>query len=257
MNAPRMTIAELAAFLNSRDELSPEETAQIKADRRRGAAVLLGRFMRKKEARLKEKMRLRKMLIEEKKLWDQGYRYIAGVDEAGRGPLAGPVVAAAVIFSPGVVIAGLNDSKQLSAKIREKLFELIIIRAEAYGIGSATRAEIDRLNIHVASMLAMRRALERLCFPPDYVLVDGFSIAGCPFRQKAVKGGDARSLSVAAASILAKVTRDRIMTDLNDRYPVYRFDQNKGYGTFEHRQAILKYGSCIEHRRSFRLTDTD
>lgn len=257
MNLTEMTLAELAGFLNSREELSPEEVAVIKADRRHGAALLLSRFLRKKEARLKEEMRIQKMLVEEKNLWDQGYRNIAGVDEAGRGPLAGPVVAAAVILSPGAIITGLNDSKQLSAKFREKLFETIIIEAEAYGIGSATREEIDQMNIHAASMLAMRRALKRLHLSPDYILVDGFHIKDCAFSQKAIKGGDTLSLSVAAASILAKVTRDRILADLHNQYPVYGFDQNKGYGTFQHRQAILRYGPCFEHRRSFRLTDSD
>ena len=255
MSFDKMTIRELTAHLERREELSPEEIAALKDDGRRGAADLLARFQRRKEAGLKEEARLQKMLVEEKKLWEQGYKSVAGVDEAGRGPLAGPVLAAAVVFSPVTVIQGLNDSKQLSASTREKLFELIIQESETYGIGSATREEIDRLNIHAASMLAMKRALERLSFSPDIVLVDGFPIVHCPFRQKAIKGGDTLSLSIAAASVLAKVARDKIMADLHDRYPHYGFNRNMGYGTLEHRQALAKHGPCSEHRQSFRLTD--
>lgn len=255
MSFDNMTITELAAYLERREELSPEEIAALKDDRRRGAADLLARFQRRKEAGLKEEARLQKMLVEEKKLWLQGYTSVAGVDEAGRGPLAGPVLAAAVVFSPVTVIQGLNDSKQLSALAREKLFELIIQESETYGIGSATREEIDRLNIHAASMLAMRRALERLNATPDIVLVDGFPIAHCPFRQKAIKSGDTLSLSIAAASVLAKVARDKIMADLHDRYPHYGFNRNMGYGTLEHRQALAKHGPCSEHRQSFRLNE--
>lgn len=255
MTFDKMTIAELSAYLSSREELSPEEVDLLEADRRRGATDLLRRYQRRNETRLKEADRLQKMLAEEYILWSQGYKAVAGVDEAGRGPLAGPVVAAAVIFSPGKVINYLNDSKQLSAHLREKLFELIIQEAEAYGIGSASREEIDRINIHGASLLAMRRALERLRLLPDFVLVDGFTIAQCSFKQKAIKGGDTLSLSIAAASVLAKVARDKIMTDLHLSYPCYNFNRNKGYGTFEHRQAISKHGPCPEHRRSFRLID--
>lgn len=251
----RMTIAELAAYLDCREDLSPEDIALLEADRRRGAAVLLKRFLRRKETCLKEDIRLQKMLAEEKILWERGYKAVAGVDEAGRGPLAGPVVAAAVILSPGQVINRLNDSKQLSAAMREKLFEFIIQQAEAYGIGSASRDEIDRFNIHRASLLAMRRALDRLRLVPDFVLVDGFPITDCPYRQKAIKGGDTLSLSIAAASVLAKVARDKIMTDLHVRFPHYGFDRNKGYGTIDHRRAISKHGPCPEHRCSFRLTD--
>lgn len=193
------------------------------------------------------------MLFEEKILWSRGYRYIAGLDEAGRGPLAGPVMAAAVVFKPGITIDGLNDSKKLAAAKREALFEKIITQAEAYGIGSATRAEIDRYNIHRASMMAMKRALEKLAVKPDYLLVDGFSITNYPLEQKALTGGDSLSLSIAAASVLAKVTRDKIMLNLHDLYPQYNFMQNKGYGTLEHRQAIYSHGPCPEHRTSFTL----
>jgi len=232
-----MTIAEIATFLQDSEKLSPEERALLEADSRRGVTNLINRYYHRQEACLKEEQRLQKMLIEEQKLWKHGFQYIAGVDEAGRGPLAGPVVAAAVVFRPGTTIKGLNDSKQLSAALREKIFEIIIQEAEAYGIGSASREEIDRLRPK-----------------PDFVLVDGFPIADCPFRQKALRGGDTISLSIAAASVLAKVTRDQMMTALHERYPDYGFDRHMGYGTLEHRNALNEHGPCPAHRKSFRLS---
>lgn len=252
MDLQKMTISELKVYLNRKKELSREEIDLLKSDRRRGAAELLNSYTRKLEARKREEKRLSEMLVEEKTLRQRGYEAIAGVDEAGRGPLAGPVVAAAVILKPEVMIGNLNDSKQLSARAREELFEEVVINAFAYGIAGASREEIDRLNIHAASMLAMTRALDRLSMDPDFVLVDGFPIRDCPFEQKAIKGGDGLSMTIAAASILAKVSRDRIMVDLHREFPRYGFDRNMGYGTADHREAISKYGPCPAHRRSFR-----
>lgn len=253
MNFERMTIAELSAYLEVRESLHPDEEELLKKDPRRGVAILLERFYRRLEARLQESKRLHKMLSLERELWQSGFKQVAGVDEAGRGPLAGPVVAAAVILKPDVKISLLNDSKQLSSATREMLFEKIIINALGYAIGSASREEIDRINIHAASMLAMRRALEALPVEPDYVLVDGFQLKECPFKQKAIKNGDFLSQSIAAASILAKVTRDKIMAGLHRQYPAYGFERNMGYGTEEHRRALSRYGPCPAHRRSFRL----
>jgi len=248
-----MSIAELKAFLDQNGELNAEQEKILEADRRRGVAELIKRYNRKKEALKKEEDRLRGMLAEERILEERGYQAVAGVDEAGRGPLAGPVIAAAVILKPGVVIDDLNDSKQLSARARVEIFESIVFNALSYGIGSASREEIDRINIHAASMLAMRRALERLSIKPDFVLADGYPIRDCPYEQKAIKGGDALSMSIAAASVLAKVSRDRIMVGLHEKYPHYGFDRNMGYGTTSHREAISEYGPCPAHRRSFRL----
>jgi len=248
-----MTIAELKAYLDGKEELSPEEEEKLKADHRRGAAALLRNFNREKEIYRQEEVRLKKMLSEEDHLRNKGYEAIAGVDEAGRGPLAGPVIAAAVILDPAILIRNLNDSKQLSSAAREKIFDQIVFNALSYGIGSASREEIDQINIHAASMIAMRRALEKLAIKPDYVLVDGFFIRDCPYQQKAIKGGDTLSMSIAAASVLAKVSRDKIMLNLHREYPQYGFDRNMGYGTAEHRQAISSYGPCPLHRRSFRL----
>lgn len=252
MDFQNMTIAQIKAYLQDRGVLSLEEKELLKEDRRRGTIELLNRYNRKQELWELEQQRLRRMLSEEEMLGMQGYEKVAGVDEAGRGPLAGPVIAAAVILKPGTLIKDLKDSKKLSARSRENIFEQIIFNALSYGIGAASRQEIDRFNIHAASMLAMRRALARLSLLPDYVLVDGFPIRDCPFEQKAIKGGDNLSMSIAAASVLAKVSRDRIMLDLHHKYPRYGFDRNRGYGTADHKVCISRYGPCPAHRRSFR-----
>ena len=174
----------------------------------------------------------------------EGYTAVCGTDEAGRGPLAGPVCAAAVILPDGLYIEGLNDSKKLTEKKREKLFEIIKSEAVSYGIAYATAAEIDELNILNAALLAMRRA---------FVLVDGNQTRGFTIPAKAVVKGDAVSPSIAAASILAKVSRDRSCLELDAKYPEYGFAKHKGYPTKEHYEAIKKYGITPDHRRSFRL----
>lgn len=251
MDFKTMTISELEHHLADKEELTMAEENMLQEDNRKGAARLLGRYMKRKQMQLLETSRLEKMLEQEKIIWQQGFSLIAGIDEAGRGPLAGPVVAAAVIFEPGTLIEGINDSKLLAAAKREELFEEIITSAVDYGIGSASRDEIDRLNIHAASMLAMKRAVERLNLEPDYLLVDGFTIPRYPLKQKALTSGDKRSMSIAAASILAKVTRDKIMFNLHNLYPQYGFNSNKGYGTLAHKQALIECGPCPEHRVSF------
>lgn len=249
-----MTISELSLFLARKEELSQAELEALHNDKRRGTKELLTRFARQRAAQASETERLNRMLIEERILRQQGFKLIAGVDEAGRGPLAGPVVAAAVILAPGTVIRHLNDSKQLTAARRGRLFEEIVFEAEAYGLGSATCEEIDKLNIHAASLLAMERAIAKMALIPDFILIDGYPLKNCGCGQKALTGGDARSLSIAAASVLAKVTRDNMMLYLHEKYPLYGFNQHKGYGTREHRRAIAAYGPCPEHRQSFRLT---
>jgi len=179
---------------------------------------------------------------------------LAGVDEAGRGPLAGPVVAAAVILDlRGSPIDGVNDSKKLTAAKRESLFDVIINTAEAYGVGVAGHEEIDEINILQATFLAMRRALEGIGDRYDILLVDGNQyIAGLPReRQKTIVGGDAKSASIAAASIVAKVTRDRMMDGYHERYPQYDFAKHKGYGTKRHVEMIKRHGLCEIHRKSF------
>ena len=184
---------------------------------------------------------------------ENGFAVVCGTDEAGRGPLAGRVYAAAVILPDGLYIEGLNDSKKLTEKKREKLFEIIKSEALSYGIAYATAAEIDELNILNASLLAMRRAIDMLDPKPDFVLVDGNQTRGFTIPAKAVVKGDAVSPSIAAASILAKVSRDRSCLELDAKYPEYGFAKHKGYPTKEHYEAIKKYGITPDHRRSFRL----
>ncbi len=176
---------------------------------------------------------------------------VAGVDEAGRGPLAGPVVAAAVIFRDGVVIEGVRDSKQLSAARRETLAALIRERAAAFALGTAEVAEIDALNILRASLLAMSRAVTALQIAPQRVLVDGNHLPELSCEARAVVGGDRRIAVVSAASILAKVARDAIMAELDRHYPQYGFARHKGYPTQAHREALKQHGPCPVHRRSF------
>ncbi|MBW6463573.1 MAG: ribonuclease HII [Firmicutes bacterium] len=257
LSPDKMTIAELALYIDQADNLTPEIEEALIKDTRIGAATLLERHRKRQERRANETARLEKMLAYEKQLWEKGFKAIAGIDEAGRGPLAGPVVAAAVVFSPGTLIDNLNDSKQLSAARRGSLYEEIILNAKAYGIGSASREEIDHLNIHQATFLAMKRALAKLPDEPDFILVDGFTMPESPWRQKAIKSGDALSLSIAAASVLAKVTRDTMMLKLHEEYPQYGFNRNKGYGTADHCAALNKYGPCPAHRVSFRLKFDD
>ena len=176
---------------------------------------------------------------------------VAGVDEAGRGPLAGPVVAAAVILDDTQPIAGLADSKVLTAARRERLFDEIRAKALCCSIGLASVEDIERLNILHATMLAMRRAVEGLRLKPVKVLVDGNRLPPLDILSEAIVGGDAKVASISAASILAKVHRDRLCQELHERYPVYGFASHKGYGTAEHLQALREHGPCPEHRRSF------
>lgn len=181
----------------------------------------------------------------------KGFTVVCGTDEAGRGPLAGPVVAAAVILPPGLELPYLNDSKKLSEKRREALFPQICRAAISYGIAQASPAEIDTMNILNASLLAMRRAIEQLSPQPDAILVDGCIQRGFAQPAFAIVKGDSKSASIAAASVLAKVTRDRLCLELDARYPQYGFAKHKGYPTAEHRALVEQYGPCPEHRRTF------
>ena len=182
----------------------------------------------------------------------QGFRVIAGLDEAGRGPLAGPVVAAAVVLPERGKWPGIDDSKKLTAGQRETAFLLLQKKAAAVGVGIIEAQEIDRLNILRASLKAMQLAVENLSLAPDYLLIDGIHPLPLSLPQRAIPKGDGRCLSIAAASIVAKVTRDRLMIAYHDQYPQYNFARHKGYGTKEHLQAIRKYGCCPLHRQSFK-----
>ncbi len=183
---------------------------------------------------------------------NKGYTYIAGVDEAGRGPLAGPVVSGAVILPQGFSLDGIDDSKKLSEKKRSLLFPQIKENAIAVGVGICSHTEIDQINILQASLLSMKRAVENLEQQPDFLLIDGKFTIDTAIDQAAIIKGDSKSISIAAASIIAKVTRDAIMKQLHEQYPVYGFDRHKGYPTKAHKQAILEHGPCPVHRISFR-----
>jgi len=180
-----------------------------------------------------------------------GYRRIAGIDEAGRGPLAGPVVAAAVILPTRCRLLGINDSKQLPAKDREQVYTAILEQAVGVGVGSADVAEIDQLNILEATRLAMRRAVEKLAPLPDYVLIDAVVLPGFKVPTRPIIKGDSLSVSIAAASIIAKVTRDRLMARYHEIFPDYGFLSHKGYGTAEHLERLARHGPCSIHRRTF------
>ncbi|MBR3148921.1 MAG: ribonuclease HII [Eubacterium sp.] len=184
----------------------------------------------------------------------RGYKATCGVDEAGRGPLAGPVYAAAVILKPGCIIKGINDSKKLTAKRREELFDVIKSEVLSYSIASASVKEIDELNILQATFLAMERAVEGLDVTPDFALIDGNRIPPIVTDAMYIVKGDSQSMSIAAASILAKVSRDRYMLEMAEKYPEYQFEKHKGYGTKLHYEMLDKYGPCEIHRQTFLRT---
>ena len=188
----------------------------------------------------------------EKAAVNSGFSCICGVDEAGRGPLAGPVCAAAVILPEGVVIEGLDDSKKLTEKKREKLYDIIKETAVAYSVAYGTLEEIETVNILEATYLAMNRAIEGLSVKPDFALIDGNRVPrGIKIPCETIVKGDSKSMSIAAASVLAKVTRDRLMLEYDKKYPEYNFKKHKGYGTKEHTELIKQYGPCEIHRLSF------
>jgi ribonuclease HII len=201
---------------------------------------------------VQEKKRLEVMKLWEKKSWSRGYQHVAGVDEAGRGPLAGPVVAAACVLPQEALIEGINDSKKLTPEERFQIFEqLLTLPGIDYGIGVIDVLIIDQINILQATFQAMIAAIARLARQPDYLLVDGNKLPPTPIPGDAIVEGDSLSQSIAAASILAKVTRDRLMMTFHQKWPEYGFESNKGYATEAHMEAIKKHGYCPIHRLSF------
>ena len=195
------------------------------------------------------------MIEYEVKYWDKGLHYVAGVDEAGRGPIAGPLVAAAVVFPPYTVIEGINDSKKLTPNQREKFLPQIYEKAISVSIGIVSHCEIERYeNILIASQVAMKRAVKNLSVKPEIVLVDGkFEIPNLDIKQEAIVGGDGKSLSIASASIVAKTYRDRLMEEFDILYPQYEFAKNKGYPTKRHKEILKKIGFCPIHRKCFKI----
>jgi ribonuclease HII len=196
--------------------------------------------------------RLRAFRTLENSIRRMGFNAVAGVDEVGRGCLAGPVVAAAVVLAPDRYVARISDSKTVTALERERLFDKITRAAVSWSVASADREEIDRINIHQASLRAMQRAVLGLVPYPDFVIVDAFRIPGLPMAQRAVEEGDTRCTAIAAASIVAKVARDRMMLELHARDPRYGFDRHKGYATRDHLDAVSRFGYSDVHRRTFR-----
>lgn len=224
--------------------------SQYRTDERAGVQKLIASYEKKLAKFHKEQDRLEKMLEFERKYGDT-FSCICGIDEAGRGPFAGPVVAGAVILPVGLKIEGLNDSKQVSPKRREELYDIIMDQAVSVGVGMASPGQIDEINILQATYEAMKHAVADLDVVPDLLLNDAVTIPQIPIRQVGIIKGDGRSLSIAAASIIAKVTRDRMMVDYNEIYPEYGFAKNKGYGSKEHIEALKKYGPCPIHRSTF------
>ncbi len=234
----------------SMEEL-PEQIKQFEEDSRKGVQNMLASFRKKWEKHQQELERLEEILLYERGLWSAGYDLVAGIDEVGRGPLAGPVVAAAVILPKECKIEGVNDSKKLSAKKREELYDVILEKAVSYGIGVVSNERIDEINILQATYEAMREALSQLKPRAEYILADAVTIPMVSTPQKGIIGGDGKSMSIGAASIVAKVYRDRLMDAYDAAYPGYGFASNKGYGAAEHIAGIKKQGITPIHRKTF------
>ncbi len=250
MDIHNISIPEVRRML--REEPNTEQLlAAMEADSRVGVQKLLVKYDRQQEAIRKQREKSEAMLAEERRLWAEGYALVGGVDEVGRGPLAGPVVAACVILPPGLVIDGVDDSKKLTAGKREKFYDIISGKAEAIGVGMVGPERIDGINIYQATMEAMFQAVKACRKAPQYVLIDAMHLKSLSVPQLSIVGGDGKSQSIAAASIIAKVTRDRMMGKLAETYPQYGFEQHKGYGTKQHVEAIRQYGMSPIHRRSF------
>ena len=247
-----LSVAELRHRLLAHSRPVPARTmAYLEADPRQGARDLYGILCKRRVVERAKTAHLKQMLAFERGWWSQGHTAIAGVDEVGTGPLAGPVIAAAVVFPPGTAFAGVDDSKRLTPAEREAAAEVIRARATGIGIGAACVEEIDRLNVYHAALLAMRRAVEALPQPPERVVVDARVIPGIAIPQEALPQADARVFCVAAASIIAKTYRDALMDDLDAVFPAYGFRSHKGYATPDHQEAVRRHGPCPAHRASF------
>jgi len=238
-------------YVDSDTPVSPQVLTRLQRDKRQGVQRLYTALKKRFERERDERIRLDAMCHFERVLWKSGIKDIAGVDEAGVAPLAGPVVAAAVMFAPETYIAGVDDSKKLDPETRATLATEIRAKASGVAVGIATVAEIDTINIYHAGLLAMRRAVEGLPRAPQHVLVDARTVPGIAMPQNAFNKGDGLNFSIAAASIIAKTSRDAMMEQLDREYPGYGFAQHKGYPVPEHREAFLKLGPCAVHRMSF------
>ena len=244
------TIKEIRELLSTVKDLDNPLFLEIEKDTRSGVQKEIAKRKKAIQAELDEDLRLETMLSYEKELYKQGLTFIAGVDEVGRGPLAGPVVAAAVILPKICKIRGLNDSKKVPKKKHLEIYQAVQDQALAIGIGIMDNQVIDQVNIYEATKLAMKEAISQLSPQPEHLLIDAMQL-DLPISQTAIIKGDANSLSIAAASIVAKVTRDNIMKDYDDQYPGYDFAANAGYGTAKHLEGLEKLGVTPIHRTSF------
>lgn len=252
MNIKKMSLKKLQNLINERGtEIYPEVIRVLGQDPRGGAQKLVRFCVAKMEEWQRERDRLARMFSYERQVWVMGYKLVAGLDEAGRGPLAGPVVAAAVVLPGEVYLPGLDDSKRLSPKRRQELYDQIRQTAVAIGVGMVHPDGIDEANVMMATYKAMVKAVNNLPVPPDYLLIDALHLPGVAQPQSPIVGGEGLSCSIAAASIVAKVTRDEHMIEMDKLYPHYGFANHKGYGTAEHREALEKHGPCPIHRRTF------
>ena len=244
------TIKEIKERLATIDDLDHPLFEELILDGRAGVQAAISKRKRELQKQVDEDLRLEKMLAYEKELYTQGIQLIAGVDEVGRGPLAGPVVAAAVILPKGCKIPGLNDSKKIPKSKHKEIYEAVLQNAIAIGIGVKDNQVIDQVNIYEATKLAMMEAIGQLDPQPQHLLIDAMKL-DLPISQTSIIKGDANSLSIAAASIVAKVTRDQMMEEFDCEYPGYDFTQNAGYGTANHLAGLHKLGVTPIHRRSF------
>ncbi len=252
LDLKNLSIKEIRArYLCDEASVSPYVLNALRRDERQGARELHDLLKKRYREERREQARVDGLLNFERVLWRSGVRLVAGVDEVGVGPLAGPVVAAAVVFEPGTTILGVDDSKRLDAPTRTAVAVTIRGRAAGIGIGMASVEEIDRLNVYHAGLLAMRRAVEALPRPPQHVLVDARTIPGVSMPQNPFTKGDGINFSIAAASIVAKTHRDALMDELDASYPEYGFRRHKGYSTPEHQAAIRRFGPCPLHRMSY------
>ena len=247
-----ISVGEIRTILkNTAPRDIPEAIREFSGDGRKTVRNMLEGAQKRYEAYLGELERLEGLLVYEKELQKAGFKYIAGIDEVGRGPLAGPVVTAAVILKPETRILGINDSKKLSEKKREELYDIIKAEALAVSVSMEDHNVIDEINILNATLRAMKNAIDGLEIQPDFVLADAVTIPGLSMEQKGIIKGDSKSMSIAAASIIAKVTRDRLMQEYDKVWSGYGFYKNKGYGTAEHTEAIKRLGLCPMHMKSF------
>lgn len=244
------TIKEIKELLATIGDLDSPIFKELAKDSRAGVQKEIQKRKQAIQAEIDENFRLASMLSYEKELYNKGISFIAGVDEVGRGPLAGPVVAAAVILPQNCKIKGLNDSKKIPKKKHEEIFQAVKEKALAIGIGVMDNHVIDQVNIYEATKLAMKEAIAQLQIKPEHLLIDAMKL-DLPISQTSIVKGDANSLSIAAASIVAKVTRDKIMANYDQEFPGYDFSQNAGYGTAKHLEGIAKLGITPIHRTSF------